>query len=384
MLSRFLLDLPYPLKVQPGTPLHLSRRIITSTRSYALALLRSKASHSLTQYQTLAKGLPAGYSMRPIMLQDAPAIVAMLNADAIEHAAEPLFSVSEYEVDLQSPLLDLERQTRIITGPDGIVAAVGEFHTRSPHVRPHLWVRTALQARGRGFGSRLLEWGLDMAQAGLVDAPDQARVTLSANTLSTNTEAALLLEAHGFNHVRDFLQMGIFLQGPPPSPRWPEGISVRTFRLHEDDAALFLAQDDAFADHWGHLKRASKEYFHAWQERLHNNPLFDPTLYFLALDGEEIAGFSLCLAPVPGELQSGWVNLLGVRRPWRKHGLGHALLLHSFGEFYRRGVNTVGLGVDAESPTGATRLYERAGMSIQHVTAVYELELRPGTDLTTA
>ncbi len=58
----------------------------------------------------------------------------------------------------------------------------------------------------------------------------------------------------------------------------------------------------------------------------------------------------------------GWVNLLGVRRPWRRRGVALALLQHSFREFYARDRRKVGLGVDAQSLTGATRLYEKAGM----------------------
>jgi ribosomal protein S18 acetylase RimI-like enzyme len=74
-----------------------------------------------------------------------------------------------------------------------------------------------------------------------------------------------------------------------------------------------------------------------------------------------------------------------VRRTWRKQGLGLALLLHTFGEFYRREKPRVGLGVDAQSLTGALRLYERAGMHSdperQYVS--YEKELRSGVELRT-
>ena len=49
-----------------------------------------------------------------------------------------------------------------------------------------------------------------------------------------------------------------------------------------------------------------------------------------------------------------WVNQLCVRRPWRRRGLGLAMLHHCFGEFYRRGKQRVGLGVDATSLTNAT------------------------------
>jgi ribosomal protein S18 acetylase RimI-like enzyme len=72
-----------------------------------------------------------------------------------------------------------------------------------------------------------------------------------------------------------------------------------------------------------------------------------------------------------------------VRRPWRKRGLGLALLNHSFGEFYRRGYRRVGLGVDAQNLTGALRLYEKAGMRADPARrfSVYEKELRLGVDL---
>jgi ribosomal protein S18 acetylase RimI-like enzyme len=106
---------------------------------------------------------------------------------------------------------------------------------------------------------------------------------------------------------------------------------------------------------------------------------FDPSLWFIAMAGDEVAGVSLCGYYLDG----GIVNTLGVRRPWRHLGLGMALLRHSFGEFYRRGIHTVGLGVDSQSLTGATRLYERAGMHILLSYDHYEKELRAGIDLST-
>jgi mycothiol synthase len=75
---------------------------------------------------------------------------------------------------------------------------------------------------------------------------------------------------------------------------------------------------------------------------------------------------------------TGWISTLGVRRPWRRRGLGQALLLTAFNEFYRRGEKIVALSVDAASQTGATRLYERAGMCVYQEFTLYEKELRHG------
>jgi len=120
-----------------------------------------------------------------------------------------------------------------------------------------------------------------------------------------------------------------------------------------------------------------------WTTWMDEDPSFDESLYFVAMDGDEIAGFSLCY-DVTGEGPNvGAVEQLGIRRPWRQRGLGLALLQHSFGELYQRGRTTVTLGVDAQSLTGALRLYEKAGMHVRHRADRFEKELRPGKDLST-
>ena len=90
-------------------------------------------------------------------------------------------------------------------------------------------------------------------------------------------------------------------------------------------------------------------------------------------DGDQIAG-TLIAAP---ELGGGWVASIGVREPWRRRGLGLALLRRSFGQFWDRGERRVQLGVDAGNATGALRLYERAGMHVVWEAVVYEKELEP-------
>ena len=79
----------------------------------------------------------------------------------------------------------------------------------------------------------------------------------------------------------------------------------------------------------------------------------------------------------------GFVDALGVRRPWRRSGLGLALLHQCFSAFYQRKTRTVKLMVDSRNLTGATRLYERAGMRVTQLHYTYEKELRPGKELRT-
>ena len=165
--------------------------------------------------------------------------------------------------------------------------------------------------------------------------------------------------------------MEIELDEPPERSEWPEGITVRPFRRGADDRALYDAHQDAFRDSWDFQPEPYGEWRHYFLE----SEVADRDLYFLATAHDEIAGFAVCRVRVRDERELGWVTLLGVRRPWRRRGLGLALLRHSFGEFHRRGLSRVGLGVDAASPTGAVGLYERAGMRVVQRRDTYEKPL---------
>jgi ribosomal protein S18 acetylase RimI-like enzyme len=77
----------------------------------------------------------------------------------------------------------------------------------------------------------------------------------------------------------------------------------------------------------------------------------------------------------PERSGGGWIGSIGVRPAWRGRGLAKALLLHSFREFHRRGKRRVGLGVDSQNATGATRLYESIGMVVDSEQVVWEKEI---------
>jgi mycothiol synthase len=195
----------------------------------------------------------------------------------------------------------------------------------------------------------------------------------------------LLFERAGYQLIRHSLRMVIELTEEPAEAEWPDGITVRTVDIEKELRAVAWVIREAFQDHWGHDETPFEQELERWQHWVTTDPEFDPTLWWLAMDGEEIAGVSLGRSKMNDDPAMGWINSLGVRRPWRRLGLGLALLQQSFGEFYRRGRQRVGLGVDAQNLTGALRLYERAGMRSdpkwQHL--VYEKELRPGVDLRT-
>jgi mycothiol synthase len=171
--------------------------------------------------------------------------------------------------------------------------------------------------------------------------------------------ALRLVQARGYEVVRHSFQMGIDFDGELAALCWPQGIAVRTFVPGQDDEAVHEAQQEAFADGF----EAVRQPYEDWRRWSFREP-FDPSLWLIAEDGAEIAGLCLCRSDAGAEGELGWIDSLGVRRPWRRRGLGLALLLHGFAELRARGKQGVGLGVDGLNPTGAVRLYERAGMHV--------------------
>ena len=259
---------------------------------------------------------------------------------------------------------------------------LSEEEIRSWLTRPKLVVRVA-EREGKLVGY------LD------VYAEDSGRFPADARTLDPEVEAALLAEAEaigrekgatvvrafvqgddpvlrevleevGWQPIRYSFQMRIDLGEDPPEPIWPDGLSPRNLRPGEEER-VYEANMDAFADHW-EFERTS---FEEWSEFALTHS-FDPSLWWLVEDGEELAAYSLNSWHFSGDPQFGWIGNLGVRKPWRRRGLATALLRHSFRDFRGRGATRVGLGVDGENTTGAVRLYESVGMHVARRNDTYE------------
>ena len=175
-----------------------------------------------------------------------------------------------------------------------------------------------------------------------------------------------VLEDAGWLPIRYSFQMRIELDDDVPEPAWPEGLSPRNVRPGEEER-VYEANMDAFADHWDFHRTPLDEW------RGYNlDHGFEPSLWWIVDDGDELAAFSLNAWHFSGDPQFGWIGNLGVRPPWRRRGLATALLRHSFRDFRARGATRVGLGVDGENTTGAVRLYERVGMQVVRRNDTYE------------
>jgi mycothiol synthase len=328
--------------------------------------------------------LPEGYRYRPPTLQDVGATVEMLNSCSKQLIGVEEYTGPQFDREWRTPGYNLETDARLVIAPDGRVVAFYEvWDPGDPHTLVFIWGRVHPEHVGRGIGSFLLSWAEGRACQAIAKTPQEAHVVLRAHVMSIDEAAQQLFRDSGFELIRHSWRMVINLNGSPPVPEWPEGITLRHLVVGQDERAVFQAVDESFKDHWGHLERPFEEEFARWKHSLESTEDFDPSLIFLAMDGDEIAGVSLCLPKIIEDPQMGWVRTLCVRRPWRRRGLGMALLLHSFREFHNRGKSRVGLGVDAQNLTGATGLYFKAGMHPDPARqySLYEKELRSGRDI---
>ena len=290
------------------------------------------------------------------MAADAAAVTEVVVALESSLYGQSAFSQADLEDEWSD--LDLEHNARVVRDGDRIVGygAVGE-HGELWHAGGYLHP----DALGRGIG-KLIATKLEE------DAARRGARRIRQDVLEADCAARRLLESLGYAPVREFRQMRIELQAPPPAAQWPDGLRVVPFDLEHDALEFHAAHQEAFADEWGHTPRD----FESWSKRHLGSERFDPTLWCVVRSGDEIAAGTICTGDTYG---GGWVWALFTRRRWRKQGVGAALLADAFGRFWERGEHSVGLGVDTASETGAFRLYERAGMAPAPGRVVYEKKL---------
>ncbi len=328
--------------------------------------------------------LPEGFTARGATVNDLESAMALFNRWSRSVAGhDELTDLDALRNDLQSPDFNMAEDMRLVFAPNGQLAGYLEtWITAKPPVHPWIWGRVDPDYEGKGIGTWLMYWAEQRALQALPNVPAELRFAPRVSTYRNAQRPKRLFERMGYEYIRSSYHMLIEMREPVANAEFPEGITLRTYIPETDAAAVYQAQCDSFRDHFGYTEQPFEEglkhFKHFWEDAGS-----DPTIMFIAMEGDEIAGINLCRPQAFDDPDMGWVGTLGVRRAYRKRGLGLALLRHSFNEFYRRGKRKAGLGVDAQNLTGALRLYENAGMHVHKTFDLYEKELRPGIEIST-
>ncbi len=173
---------------------------------------------------------------------------------------------------------------------------------------------------------------------------------------AVDESAAAIARGHGLHPVRHYWHMQIDFAGPPERSTDPDGIDIRTVDPERDLPAVHAILEAAFADD----PSDHPEPFDRWVEELTADPSYDPTLWLLAREAGVPVGVLTSRAGDDG----GWVEWLAILATYRGRGIGSALLHRTFRALAARGQRRVMLTVNAENLTGATVVYERAGMRV--------------------
>ncbi len=315
-------------------------------------------------------GMPSktlhNFVIRPATLDDLESVLHLITVQNTADYDSPMISENSLRKAWQSPGCDVATSTWLVTAPDGQLAGYAELQQEADTEFYHS-IYVAVEYRNQRIGTTLLN--LVEARAATNRSAETA-FGLTTRVSERNTAARYILERAGYSRTLSFSLMEIVMMGPPASPQWVNGITIRTFITGQDEQTTYLADEEASEDKGYHAPLK----FEAWADRMNlHGESFDPTLWHLACDENEIVGVALNV--YSQATHTGWVDHLGVRRKWRNKGLGKALLLHSFGEFYRRGIPRVKLSVDSHSLTNAPRLYEQAGMRTIQQYHIYKKEL---------
>lgn len=314
------------------------------------------------------------FIVRPTQWSDLEAVTILIR-EVLTADGDAMSAVTsaELEREWKTEGFTLETDAWVAVTADGRVVGCEEFNHRHANAYFNGDGYVHPDFRGLGIGTALLRKVEERARVEMQSAEPDLRVYIRNGMSGADKSAREIHACEGYKPIRHHWMMEINLTEAPTVKPFPDGIELRPFEKDLQNYLVFQAENEAFQDHWGNVPAT----YNNWKLRKLGREQFDPSLWHIAWDGDQIAGY----AQTRYRNEIGWVGNLGVRRPWRKCGLGEALLLHSFNEFYKRGMTRIGLGVDASNPTGATRLYQKVGMTVAVEDVIYEKELRPGREL---
>ncbi len=297
-------------------------------------------------------GLPAGYRFRPPTQDDLAAVAEVLVADQRADDIEPTLDAYFVGQIWSRPGFDLAIDAWLVTDDADRVVAYGQA-TREEADIVGSWGVVHPEQRGRGIGSALFG-RIEARAAELLAGVDSPRFQHSIN--SRDDAAAAMAHARGLRRIRHFWHMQIDLTGPIDTVPSPDGIDIGGIDPPDDLRAIHAILDQAFVDDPGD----HPEPFDRWVDEHAASPSYDPTLWLVARDDAVPVGALTASAGDDG----GWVDWLAVLASHRGRGIGMALLQRSFALFAERGLRRVMVNVDADNVTGATGVYERAGMRV--------------------
>lgn len=308
---------------------------------------------------------------------DVQAVCDLLNAcDAVDKMDDN-YSVDNLNTEFNDPELDKARDLRLWEDEHGNLVGFGQGWLRKSDegaLDNNFYFKVHPEHRNVGLEDAIVQWGIERTREAATekDLPGRFR----SGTRDYDTYGREVLERHGLQVVRYFFTMIRDLSQPIAEPQLPDGFALDHSSNDPEAVAKWIETFNlSFIDHWNHHPATVESHAH-WLESPHYSPERD--LIAVAPDGM-VAAFCFCWIDNDDNARNnrleGWIDMLGTRRGYRKIGLGRAMLLAGLHRLQGDGMTHAKLGVDADNPTGALKLYEDTGFTKLHTYVSYRIDL---------
>lgn len=313
------------------------------------------------------------YRWAPIGPDDVTAWSELCNHLAVVDGTEEFYSPEDLAEELTQAHHDPSTDTWAVWDGPTMVGYAAAFVPANPdhegRARSYISGGVHTDHRGRGLGSGLVE----RAEARCRELLDERHPGLeayhSAGGGLEGSSARDLLADRGYAVVRYFNLLTRELGDEPEVPDL-DGVEL-VCPGPEHEAATHAAHVVAFRDHWGAGPSSPESWHEQWVSRAARHDI--STLAVARGDGGAgwTAGEVLAYVMVGQWVdREAYVSLVGTVPSARGRGLAAAALARTIGLATRSGeYDVIELDVDSDSPTGATRLYERVGFRHKHQTA---------------
>ena len=286
--------------------------------------------------------------------KDWSAIANLFKAcQTVDHLSEDE-SLADLKLGLSSPNVNPQQDIRLWTDTeDQLLGLIGIEPLASKLVIDGyfgLYIHPSI--RSSNLGKEMLRWCETRLRE--IGQQKQQMVQLRTYTLENQSQQNQLLKKQGFKVDRQFITMAKSLESPLSIPQLPSDFRLSHIQGKQDISAWVDLFNESFIDHWDHHE-LTLEQAQYW----HNRPNYQPELDLVTIaPNGNFAAFCKCQL---NSDQIGWIEWLGTRRGFRKLGLGKAMLFSGLSQLQKAGATTAKLSVDADSLTGATKLYESVG-----------------------
>jgi mycothiol synthase len=302
--------------------------------------------------------------MRPFESESDPNRIAHLmnTCYTLDHLDNST-SVTELREDIDTPSVDKAKDLRLWENESGELVGFGYLWITEPNevIDGFLNFYVHPDVRGGDLETQIIDWS--EARMRQVKQERSFPVKLRVAARDSETNRMMILENNGFVCDRYFFNMERSLAEPIPEAQFPPGFRLRCMNPEEDVEAWVDLHNESFLDHWNFHPLTVENLQHWLKEASYR-----ADLDLIAVTGDNTFA-AHCSCHINADKNArmgrkrGVVGILGTRREYRRMGLGKAMLLAGLHRLKEAGMDTARLGVDADNPNGALRLYESVGFS---------------------